>query len=64
MKAHFCGIHVTKVVVSGGVLVTVFLRSPPVLMVVNEEDAPLQFSTGLTVVPTWAFFTQDYPSPT
>lgn len=62
MKAHFCGIHRAKAVMSGGVLVTVFLWSPPMVMVVNEEDAPPQFSVGLTVVPTWAFLTPEYPS--
>lgn len=46
MEAHFCGIHRAKAVMSGGVLVTAFLWSPPMLMVVSEEDAPPQFSTG------------------
>lgn len=32
------------------------------LMVVNEEVAPPQFSEGFTVVPPWAFLTPEYPS--
>lgn len=36
MKAHFCGIHTAKAMMSGGVLVTVFLWSPPMLMVMRR----------------------------
>lgn len=43
-------------------MVTVFLQSPPMLMVVNEEVAPPQFSEGFTVVPPWTFLTPEYPS--